>query len=460
MRCNITQRTAIHQVLILMGIAALQCTAASFGAAPAHANPVDGFGMGSRGIALGGAYGALANDFSANYYNPAGLATGDDLRLEIGYLWVDPTLELNGGDLDVDGVHGIQGGIVLPGRLFGHRVGLSIALYLPDDRLTRVRALPERQPRFVLYDNRPQRIVLTTSAAFEVVPDLFYLGLGLTYLSDTGGRLDISGVVDLQDAGGTTLISGVDVTFEAVRYASAGLLFTPGDHLRVGLAFRDAFDLSLDIGLVVRGDIVLDGASGSPSTLVEDAALTVISQNSNLFSPRQLALSFAWVEPTWTLACDLTWLQWSGFESPTSHLTVELDAGALPLSIPKTPPPGPPGFHDILVPRLGAEVTVVNTPQVGLALRAGYFYEPSPAPAQPGRTNYVDADKHGLSFGLGLRLSELTDIFPKPLHLDAALLWIALPARTYTKDDPADPVGDYVASGSFVGFSTTLSFLF
>ncbi|PKN54594.1 MAG: hypothetical protein CVU56_25745 [Deltaproteobacteria bacterium HGW-Deltaproteobacteria-14] len=416
--------------------------------------------MGSRGIALGGAYGALASDFSANYYNPAGLATGDDLRLEVGYLWVDPSLELNGGDLDVDGVHGLQGGLVLPGRLFGHRVGLSLAIYLPDDRLTRVRALPERQPRFALYDNRPQRIVLTTSAAFEAVPDLLYLGLGLTYLSDTGGRLDIAGVVDLQDAGGTTLISGVDVTFEAVRYASAGLLLTPGDHLRVGVTFRDAFDLALDIGLVVRGDIVIDGASEAPSTIVEDAALTVISRNSNLFSPRQLALSFAWVEPTWTVACDLTWLQWSGFESPTSHLTVELDAGTLPLSIPKTPPPGPPGFHDILVPRFGAEVTVVDTPQVGLTLRAGYFYEPSPAPAQPGRTNYVDSDKHGLSFGLGLRLSELTDVFPKPLLLDAALLWIALPARTYTKNDPADPVGDYVASGSFVGFSTTLSFLF
>lgn len=426
----------------------------------ARANPVDAFGLGARGVALGGAYGALASDFSANYYNPAGLATGDDLRIELGYVLVDPTLELNGADLDVDGVHGLQVGLVMPGRLFGRRVALSLALYLPDDRLTRVRALPERQPRFALYDNRPQRIVLTTSAAFEVVPDLLYAGVGLTYLSDTGGRLDIAGMVDLEDAGGTTLVSGVDVTFEAVRYLHAGLLLTPGDHLRVGLAFRDAFDLSLDIGLVVSGDIVLDGASPSPTPLVEDASLTVISVNSNLFSPRQLALSLAWVEPGWALACDLTWLQWSGFKSPTSHLTVALDAGVLPLSIPETPPPGSPGFHDIVVPRLGAEVTVVDTRQVGLALRAGYFYEPTPAPPQPGRTNLVDTDKHGLSVGVGLRLSEVTTLFPKPLHLDAALLWIALPDRTYLKDDPADPTGDYVAGGSFLGFTTTLSFRF
>src|SRR5690606_7738038 len=124
-------------------------------------------------------------------------------------------------------------------------------------------------------------------------------------------------------------------------------------------------------------------------------------------------------------------------------------AGDLPLAIPDNPPPAAPGFHDIVVARVGGEVHVVDGPHFGLTLRAGYFYEPSPAPDQPGATNYVDVDKHGLSFGLGLRFSDFSDVFPKPLHLDLAALWIGLPDRTYRKDDPADPVGDYVAGGSF-----------
>lgn len=451
-----SRRDASPRLIAAAALAALVAVAGS----PAAANPVDAFGLGARPIALGGAYGALADDFTANYYNPAGLATGDDLRLELGYLFVSPSLELNGRDLDVDRAQGIQGGVVLPGRLFGHRVGLSLALYLPDARLTRLRALPERQPRFTLYDNRPQRIVLTTSLAAELLPDLLYVGLGLTYLSDTGGRLDVTGHVDLQDAAGTFLSSAVDVTFEAVRYLSAGLLLTPGDHLRVGLTFRDAFDLDLDIGLVVRGDIVVDGASADPVVLVEAALLEVISRNANLFSPRQLALSFAWVEPRWTASVDLTWQQWSAFRSPTSRIAITLDAGDLPLAIPDNPPPAAPDFHDIVVARLGGEVHVIDGPHFGLTLRAGYFYEPSAAPDQPGATNYVDVDKHGLSFGLGLRFSDFSDVFPKPLHLDLAALWIALPDRAYAKDDPADPVGDYVAGGSFAGFATTLKMLF
>ena len=40
----------------------------------AAAQPIDTFGMGSRSIAMGGAVTADVEDFTANYYNPAGLA--------------------------------------------------------------------------------------------------------------------------------------------------------------------------------------------------------------------------------------------------------------------------------------------------------------------------------------------------------------------------------------------------
>jgi len=422
----------------------------------ARANPADAFGFGARAVGLGGAYGALADGFEANYYNPAGLATSGDLRLELGYLHISPRLFLSGADLEVDRVSGVLGGVTLPGEVFDRRFALSVGLYLPDARLTRIRALPERQPRFALYDNRPQRIVLTTSVAFEVVPDLLFLGAGLTYLSDTRGRLRVSGQVDIQDAGGTHLVSAVDVNFEAVRYPSASVLLTPGEHLRLALTYRDAFDLELDIGLIVEGDLVLAGASPHPTVVVEDALLEVLSTNTNLFSPRQLALSAAWQEARWAAALELVWQQWSGFRSPTARIRVALDVGDLPLDVPAPPLPQEPGFHDILVTRLGGEVLVHDSRHFGLTLRAGYFWEPSPAPDQPARTNYVDSDKHGFSLGLGLRLSDLGAALPKPLHLDVAGLFVHLPRRHYRKDDPADPIGDYVASGHFIGFTTTM----
>lgn len=438
--------------------------AVTFAPAPqAVANPLDYFGFGARGPGMGNAQVALADDFSANYYNPAGLATRDALQLQLGYTYVDPTLELNGHDLGVDGVRGFQGGLVVPGDAWGHRLAVSLGLYLPDERITRLRALPEAQPRFALYDNHPQRLVLTTSVAFEVLVDTLYLGLGLTYLSDTRGRLDVTGVVDLRDAGGTTLQTAVDVDFEAVRYPSAGIVWKPNRNLSIGLAFRDEFDLTLDIGVVVNGDIVINGASESPTTLVPDARLEVASKNSNLFSPRQLTLGIAWSKqraglphPCWTVTAELGWYQWSHFQTPTAFLTTSLDAGTLPLSIPENPPPLSPGFSDILVPRLGGEIYLIESQNFELQARAGAYWEPTPAPAQRGATNFVDGDKFGFGLGVTLGFKALGALLARPFYLDLAATWITMPERTHNKLAPSDPTGSYLSSGSFIGFSTSL----
>ena len=432
-------------------------------AAAAHANPLDYFGFGARGMAMGSAQVAIADDFSANYYNPAGLATRDVLQLQLGYALIDPSLELNGHDLDVDGVRGFQGGLVIPGDAWGHRLAVSLGLHLPDERITRLRALPEAQPRFVLYDNHPQRLVLTTSLAFEILPDVLYVGAGLTYLSDTQGRLDVTGQVDLRDAGGTTFQSAVDVDFEAVRYPSAGLVLKPTPELSFGFAFREEFDLTLDIGVIVNGDIVLDGASENPVPLVEDARLEVVSRNTNLFSPRQLVFGIAWshhtpglARPCWTVTAELGWYQWSRFRTPTAFLTTTLDAGDLPLSIPPNPALLAPGFSDIIVPRLGAELFLYDSPHFELHGRLGAFWEPTPAPTQTGATNFVDGDKLGVGFGLTLGLKDVTEVLPRPIYLDLGASFTGMPERAHAKTDPADPTGSYVSRGAFIGFAASL----
>ena len=426
-------------------------------AAAAHANPLDAFGFGARGIALGGAMTALANDYSANYYNPAGLASDDKLRLEFGYIYVDPRLRINGGDQNVDRSYGVQGGLVMPGRIFGRNVAFSVALFLPAERISRIRALPQQQPRWVLYDNNPQRLVITTSVGFEVVPNLM-LGVGLSYLSDTRGTLDMSGLVSIQDSEQTSLFSAVDVDLSAVRYPSAGLLWTPGEHARIGIGFRERFSLDLDLGVNVGGDVA-PLFPGEPP-LVIDAAFNLLTTNTNLFSPRQLSAGFAWDGGRWLAVVDLTWAQWSQFDPPVSTIDIDLQLDPLDFVIPPGETIIDPDFHDILITRVGGEFDVVDTTHFGLTARAGYFWEPSPVPDQTGRTNYIDNDKHGGSLGLGFRFSEFSDVFTAPLLFDVAGQYIGIPQRTYLKDNPADAVGDYQAAGSFLGFSTSLSILF
>jgi long-chain fatty acid transport protein len=429
---------------------ALICFGLIVFAPAARANPLDAYGFGARGIALGGAMTAAARGFAATYYNPAGLAIDQPLSLELGYVYSEPTLRIDGRDLEVDASQGFQGGITVPGDIYDRAFAVSLGLHLPDGLISRVRSLPQGRPRFVLYDNRPQRLVVSTSAAFEIFDGL-YFGAGLTYIASTKGGLDVTGVVNASDASRTELLSAVDVTFSSVRYPTFGVVFAPYSDLRLGLTYRHEFSLELELGVRVRGDITI----GEEDLLaVENASFALSSYNTDLFSPRQVALGGAWdIFDDTSIYFDLTWLDWSRFPPPVSAIDLVLDLGDLDFEVPIPDAPLPAEFHDIFVPRLGVEWRMYEE----VALRAGYAYEPSPAPDQPGTTNYVDSNKHQLSIGLGLRLDILPGIFPRPLIFDFAFSKIFLVDRDYVKTDPADPIGDYRAGGRVHSAAATLS---
>jgi len=425
---------------------------------PAHANPFDVYGAGARSTALGGAGTAGARDFSANHYNPALLAVLDGMEISFGYLSAKPSLKLNGGDLGVTQSRGSFAGVTLPRKLAWHRLAVSLSLYLPNNFITRVRSLPESQPRFVLYDNRPQRIVVTSSLAFEVFED-FFVGASLSYLSHTRGFMEMQGIVHLNDPGETLLMGGVDIDFASIRYPTFGVHWRPDQHWRLGLSLREPFHLKLDVGLIVDGDIVTTVA-GQTVPLLEDGQLKLISHNTNLFSPRQLNLGVGYEGRLARIYLDLGWHQWSTFPTPTAYIETELDLDPLEFEVPTSKEPLEPGFKDIFVPRLGLELTAIDNDTIGLEPRLGYFFEPSPAPNQSKSTNYVDNPKHGLSVGMGLEFRALQPLFPGPVSLDLAAQAIWLQPRTYRKDDPADLIGSYRSTGWIFSLSTNVNFRF
>ncbi len=114
----------------------------------AHANPLDTFGFGSRETAMSGAVSADVADFSANYYNPAGLARAKSLEISIGYFRADHFLKIDGKENAIDPVRGIVAGVVAPGELFKIPFAFGLGLHLPDARISRIRALPQQTPRW------------------------------------------------------------------------------------------------------------------------------------------------------------------------------------------------------------------------------------------------------------------------------------------------------------------------
>ena len=424
----------------------------------ASANPLDAFGFGGRAVGLGGAMTASGDDVSANYYNPANLASHQAMLFALGYTYAQPKLSLNGADLHVDRVSGLYGGLILPNRALDNRLALSLSFYMPDDRLTRIRSMPEDQPRFALFDNRPQRFSVTTSAAYAITPTLRF-GAGITYVSDTRGTANLTGLVSVTHAEDSLMIGGLDFLFRPVRSPTFGLSWDITDDLALGLSLRESFTFNLDIGVSFRGDIA-STHGGEVQPVAEDVSLDLSSLSRNLFSPRQVSLGVAWQRGPFRLSFDASWLDWSAYQPPTPEITLEAELGDSGLALPSPPEPTTVSFRDIIIPRIGLELSLWREAQSTLLTRAGYFYEPSPMLEQTGPTNYIDSAKHGCSLGVGWYTKALAPIIPDQLELDWAIQTIVLETRNHLKENPADPVGDIRSTGIILNSTLTATVRF
>lgn len=411
----------------------------------AYANPLDVYGLGSRGTALGGAMTAAADDSSANYYNPAALARGKDLRIDLGYRYAQPKLDINGRDNGVEASRGLHVGIVAPAEIGPVRFAFGASLWLPDQHLTRIRSLAYQTPRFALYENPTQQLVLEANLAIRIWRGL-YVGGGLTYMSRTKGQVFLKGTVSPTDPNGSQLESNVGVDLLAVRYPQVGLLWELNKAISIGLTYRHKYSLVLDQAFRIEGAI---GNPGSPP-IVANGHFAARAVSTDLFQPWQLQGGVAvHVTPQVLVAFDLAYVRWADFPVPASHLTLDVDVGQFNsfLHLPPTRTYPNANFHDIVVPRIGVEARVYDRGRVGLDVRGGYVYEATPVPEQVGESNFADSDKHTFSAGLGVELRKLGAVLPLPIAFDVHVAVTYLPDRVNRKADARDAVGDFVSGG-------------
>lgn len=430
----------------------------------AVANPLDMYGFGARGISLGGAVGADIADPYAAYYNPAGLVRLRGLRIDLGYQHSAASLRTDGRDNGVGASHGVVGGIAAPGRAFGVPFAFGIAFHFPDARLSQVLTPPQPQPRWELYGMRTQRMVVVAALAISPVRWL-HLGGGVAFMASTDGGVSIGGRISATNPDTTALTHTVDADLTAIRYAHFGAQAELGRGVSLGVTFRDEFRLSLALRAALRGQITI-GPADNPRSFAIPGAYTLNSRTVAGFQPRQVVASAAWqINERWRVGADLTWNQWSRFEDPTAALDVALDL-VIPAGIGIATPAVPaatqrvsPAFRDTFTPRVGVQYQA----PIGhhrLELRAGYHWDPSPAPDQRGVTTFLDADRHVVAVGCGLTLRQLGAVIPGGVTLDAFASAQILESRTVMKSDPTDPTGDFVADGYAIsaGLNAAVSF--
>jgi hypothetical protein len=422
-------------------------------AGSARANPLDLFGIGGRWPALAGAAAALADDASAAYYNPAGLALGARPTFLAGYRVGVPRLNFDGRLAPVEAARGVNLGLSIPREVEGTTLSFGVALYFPDQRVVRIRTLPATEPRFAQYDNRPHRIAIHPALGWRPWPWLA-VGAGVSILSDAGGRgADLDLALDLDratDPKAQRATASIDVELPTRAAPLLGLWLRPHDRLRAGLVWRGA--LSLDLSVDTR--VAIDAA------LLRGRALSGLS-STDYYSPSQLSLGVAVdVTSAVTVSAEATWYRWSAAPSPLAAVRALLDLGlsldVVQVSIPRE------AYQpsDIVVPRLGVEARFSPCPKIGVTARGGASFEPSPYPRQTGPMSLADNDKLVLAAGAGLEIRDLGEVLRGPVRVDAYVQSHLLRERLHPKDEPLAPVPTFHSGGALwsAGIEVGVSF--
>jgi len=420
------------------------------GPATAVASLLDIYGFSSRGTAMGNAQAAVADDYTAAFYNPAALTQRKQVNVGAGFIATVPSLHI---DRDARGstvpnelppsFAGIHLGALFPlgGRL-ENRFALGLALYLPTLNLLRAEGIDPQVPQYYLYQNLPDKYDLLGAAAFEFAPWLS-AGAGVQVLAGLDGAVDLH--VDLENR--TVAQRAVNVEVSPVAAPTVGLFSRPVDGLRLGASWRGA--LSLDYRLPTR--LVI-------SELVD---LDLDIGGTVLYSPHvfNVGAAFTFASLDLVASAELSHALWSRAPDPSPRFEIDIEGelvrglglgdrfdvgngAAVDL-----------GFVDTTTVRFGLE----QRPAERLAVRAGYAFRPTPAPVPTEAFNYIDADAHLLSLGAGVSFKDPLEIRENQLHVDVAWQLTLLHELRVEKSIGArDPVGDYSAGGRIHSVSVSL----
>jgi long-subunit fatty acid transport protein len=361
-------------------------------AAAAHASPEDIFGFGPRSSALGATGAASAEGYEAVYGNPALLSLARSRQLAVGFSSAIFDLQAK-THLSYDPLHGSTIGAVLPlpfGGVLKDRIAIGLGFFSPFDLVVRGRILYPDIPQYPLAD-RAQSVAVQAGIGVDLgglVPGL-RIGGGFAALAALTGTVLVA--TDATGRIGTT----VDDTLVASYGPIAGVSYDIDDTWRLGVTFR---------GVLVGNFNVVITVQDLGSLVVPPLNISGVAQ----YDPWQIALELARVRGPWKVAVGLTYKRWSIYpglaEATVRCPTVDPMTG-LPFTgdCTATAPP-PPGYHDILVPHFGAERTFAAGLGMDVHLRGGFFFEPSPAPAQSQLSNLYDNDRAVFTLGYGVEV--------------------------------------------------------
>jgi long-chain fatty acid transport protein len=372
--------------------------------ASAHAG---GFILNDHGASATGranAVTATVDDGSAIFYNPAGLAAAEGrANIYLGSTLILPFASFTEGGTNV--VTDAERPNTVTPHIYGYGkvldfLTVGVGFYTPFGSSTE---WPETSP------GRDQSRK-TTLRTFFISPVV-----AVDLSTWVPGKLTIGGGIDLvpSDVELTRDILFGDVAGTAVLGGDAfgiggriGVQWDPAKQVSIGVAYRSEVTLDFegngdfDIADPFRASLPPDGPIATTVTLPQSVLAGVAGR-----PVPELELEF-----------NLQWVDWTSFDTQV----IDLPDGSQSIT--------PRNWDDKMTLRFGAEYWIRP---LGLSVRGGYAYDPTPIPDETLGFAPPDANRNNLYLGGSYGL-------PKNFHIDVGLLW-GLPVSNKTAVEPFMP---------------------
>ena len=349
------------------------------------------FEAGAKALGMGGAFTVQADDPSAIFFNPAGIADLEGTQLYLGVSTIFTGTSFAGVDPDPGyGTTGETGTMVFPPInayvTWQFREGLTAGLGIFN-----AYGLGQYWNDEATFPGR--------HISYHVDLKTFYFNPSIAWrahekIAIGGGVQAVYSLVDLKqysqrmDPNGSGMLNVATINLEGNSSldwgGNLGVLVGPFSGLTLGASYRSKVEAN------VSGDgTFTQVASGSPQL---DAVVSpVLPQNQGIETtvnlPWLLSIGGAYsFKEKWTVEVDFNYFGWSVFQ----ELEFRFEDPSLDTARPQ-------GFENVLSIRSGVQYELTAE----WDLRGGYYYDPTPQPTESVSPLLADADRHGVSLGFG-----------------------------------------------------------
>ena len=354
---------------------------------------------GARSMSQGGAFAARANDPSAIYFNPAGIAHLDGTRLMVGATLIFPDISFK--RLDSHYEYNASSQVFTPINLhFTHQLNdmftVGFGVFNPYGLGTE---WPSDWPgRALSIMAEIQMFNFNPTIAAKFFDDKISVAAGFNYVMGSVEMLtalEPTSPMTMRLKAGLTDGSGYGYNF--------GVQYKPTPCLNFGFSYRSPVDVE------VEGDVTIEGVPPEMgSGPFSDKAKSTLNLPANIF----IGAAFSPVDNLW-LEFDAQFIGWSTFDK----LEMEFQKNNSVTTLNEH-------YKDTWIFRLGAEYTLSDA----LALSCGVFRDLNPTPDETLGPMLPDSDRWGINLGASYKIS-------KNISIDIAYMFLLFDERRTTEQE-------------------------